>query len=127
MKEYMFIIRNVIDNFSKLSSIQQEEFLDKCRVYIENMKGEKKLIEAQPLIREGKIISRENGEWKEVPFNETDEVQVGYYHILANDLEEAVKIAKANPEFEYGATARIEVRPIKVKEVSTGYVYPKKD
>jgi hypothetical protein len=42
-------------------------------------------------------------------------------------MDEAIAISKANPEFEYGKSARIEVRPVKVKEESTGYVYPKKD
>ena len=60
-------------------------------------------------------------------FNEAREVIVGYYHILAKDLEDAIAVAKDNPEFKYGMTARIEVRPIKIKEKSTGYVYPKKD
>jgi hypothetical protein len=124
MKEFMLIIRNENDNFTKLSPVQQEQFLEKCQVYINKLKQENKLIEAQPLVREGTIISRHEGEWKEIPFNESKEVQVGYYHILAKDLEDAIKIAKANPEFEYGKSARIEVRPIKTKEVSTGFVYP---
>jgi len=58
--------------------------------------------------------------------NESKEVQVGYYHILAKDMNEAIKIAKDNPEFEFGTTARIEVRPIKVKEESINYIYPNK-
>src|SRR5512136_2919630 len=77
------------------------------------------------VLREGKIISLSKGGWKDGPFNETKEVIVGYYHILADDLDDAVAIAKGNPEFEYGTTARIEVRPIKTKEESTGFVYPK--
>ena len=85
------------------------------------------MIGAQPLVREGKIISHINGVWIAQPFNDTKEVIVGYYYILAKDMDEAVAISKANPEFEYGTSARIEVRPIKVKEESTGYVYPKKD
>jgi hypothetical protein len=76
-------------------------------------------------VREGKIISGKKESWNDVPFNETKEVQVGYYHILAGDMNEAVSIAKENPEFEYSSTARIEVRPIKTKEVTTNYVYPK--
>ncbi len=51
---------------------------------------------------------------------------LGYYHILAENMSEAVEIAKGNPEFAYGTTARIEVRPIKTKEESTNYVYPGK-
>ena len=77
------------------------------------------------VLREGKIISCSKGGWKDGPFNETKEVIVGYYHILAEDLNDAIAIAKGNPEFEYGTTARIEVRPIKTKEESTGFVYPK--
>jgi hypothetical protein len=94
--------------------------------YIGNLTKEGKLKAAQPLVREGKIISRSKGAWKDVSFNENKEVIVGYYHILANDLNEAISIAKGNPEFEYGTTARIEVRPIKMKEESTNYVYPTK-
>jgi hypothetical protein len=47
------------------------------------------------------------------------------YHILAKDLNEAVAIAERNPEFEYGTTARVEFRPIKMMEESTGYAYPR--
>ena len=95
------------------------------RTYIGNLTKDAKLKSAQPLVREGKIISGSKGAWKEGPFNETKEVIVGYYHILAEDLDDAIAIAKGNPEFEYGTTARIEVRPIKTKEESTGFVYPK--
>ena len=91
----------------------------------EDMKKEGKLISAQPLVREGKMVSCAHGVWKEVPFNEWKEVIVGYYHITAKDVNEAIAIAKGNPEFEYGSTARIEVRPVKMKEESTEYVYPK--
>jgi len=60
------------------------------------------------------------------PFADGKEVIVGYYHILANDLDDAIAIAKGNPEFAYTTTARVEVRPVKMKELTTGYVYPDK-
>lgn len=124
MKEFMLLILNEIDHQKNWPEEQHREFIDKCEVYINNLKKEGKLKSAQPLIREGKIIYRANKEWKEKPFNERNEIQVGYYHILAKDMNEAIAIAKMNPEFEYGTTARIEVRPIKVKEEATGFVYP---
>jgi hypothetical protein len=37
------------------------------------------------------------------------------------------RVKTRNPEFEYTKTARIEIRPIKMKEESTAYVYPKGD
>jgi len=125
MKEFMFLIRNTGAGKEALSPVEQKEFLEKCRVYIGKLKKEGKLLAAQPLVREGAIISGSAGSWKEKAFDRNQEVQVGYYHILAEDLNEAIAIAKENPEFEYGSTASIEVRPIKMKESSTGFVYPK--
>jgi hypothetical protein len=127
MKEYMLLIRNRINHQAGWSQDHLQSFLKSCEFYINNLIKDGKLISAQPLIREGKIISGTPGDFKEKPFNETDEVQVGYYHILADDINDAIEIAKQNPEFAFSTTARIEVRPIKTKEVTTGFVYPKKD
>jgi hypothetical protein len=124
MKEYMLLIRNAIDHQAAWSPEQHEESLGKCRDYIAQLTKEGRLVSAQPLVREGKMISRSREGWKAEPFHKTREIIVGYYHILANDLDDAMALAKRNPEFEYGTTARIEVRPVKMKEESTGYVYP---
>jgi len=125
MKEYMLRILNQADHQKTWSSEQHLEFVRKCEVYIENLKKEGKLLAAQPLARTGKILSGKKGAWKEAPLGNTGEVQVGYYHIRAKDLDEAIAIAKGNPEFDYGDTARIEVRPIEIEEERTGFVYPK--
>ena len=125
MKEYMLLIRNEIDHQAEWSPEQQHQFLKKCEVYIANLTNEGKLKSAQPLVREGRMVFMSKGAWMEMPFNEAKEVIVGYYHIFAEDINDAIAIAKRNPEFEYGTTARIEVRPIKMKEESTGFVYPK--
>ncbi|MGC1402580.1 MAG: YciI family protein [Thermodesulfobacteriota bacterium] len=125
MKEFMLLIRNGIDHQATWSPEQHQQFLKKCEDYIGLLKKEGKLISAQPLVREGRLISGSKGAWKDRPFNETKEVIVGYYHVLAEDLNDAMAIAKGNPEFEYGTTARIEVRPIKMKEEDTDFVYPK--
>jgi hypothetical protein len=124
MKEFMFFIRKQTD--SKLSSPPEthRDFLKSCETYIGRLKREGKLISAQPIERAGKIISGKEGNWKEAGFNETTEAIGGYYHILANDLDEAIAIAKANPEFEFNQDTRIEVRPVKMKEETTGFTYP---
>jgi hypothetical protein len=125
MKEFMLLIRNENNQLAALSPEQHQEFLKKCMVYINELMKDGKLKSAQPLQREGKIIRRPKEGWKDGPFVETKEVIVGYYHILANDLDEAIAIAKRNPEFEYKMNASIEVRPIRMKEESTGFEYPK--
>lgn len=125
MKEYMLLIRNTGDSKAKFSPDQHKEFVTACQVYIEQLTKNGNLISAQPLIRDGKIISGTPGAFKEGPYSDANEVQVGYYHILAKDMDEAIDIAKGNPEFAYTATARIEVRPIKMKEEANSYIYPK--
>ncbi len=126
MKEFMLLIRNEANSKSGFSAEKDREFLDACKVYIEALQKEGKIISAQPLIREGKMVSGSGGSWHEGPFADGKEVIVGYYHILANDLDDAIAIAKGNPEFAYTTTARVEVRPVKMKELTTGYVYPDK-
>jgi hypothetical protein len=88
MKEFMLLIRNEIDHQALWSPEQQQQFLKKCEVYIGDLMKEGKLKSAQPLVREGTMISGSKGDWKEGPFNETKEVIVGYYHLLAEDLNE---------------------------------------
>jgi hypothetical protein len=125
MEEFMFLVRNKGDHHASQSPADQKQFLLDCERYIGRLKKEGKLIAAQPLVRQGAIVSKAGGAWMEDPVTAAGELQVGYYHILANDLNEAIAIAKDNPEFAYGTTARIEVRPIKTKEVTTGFTYPK--
>lgn len=125
MKEFMFLIRNTGNSKSEMSPEIHLEFVKKCEVYINKLKSEGKLLAAQPIEREGMFINGFVGNFREVPLNVKKPIWVGYYHILANDLDEAIAIAKQNPEFEYSKTASIEVRPVKTKEATTGFVYPK--
>ena len=122
MKEYMFYIRN---DGSKLSSEDEKKFLKQCEIYIEELKKQGKLISAQPLGKEGKIISRVDNVWKEESYNESEDTDAGYYHIRAVDLDDAIVLAKQNPEFMYRSSAKIEIHSIKTEEKTTGYVYPK--
>jgi hypothetical protein len=125
MKEFMLLIHNDANSKLTFTPEREKEFLNACRVYIDTLKKSGNLISAQPLVREGVMLSGSEGHWEKAPYRESKEVIVGYYHVMANDLDEAISIAKDNPEFEYTNTARIEVRPIKVKEEATAYVYPK--
>jgi hypothetical protein len=125
MKEFMLLIRNPENHLAHLSPDELKKFLKEVSVYISGLMERGKLKSAQPLTWGGSMISKQKGAWKDGPFNETKEVIVGYYHIIAENIEEAIAIAKGNPEFEYTQTARIEVRPVKMMEETTGFVYPK--
>ncbi|MBS1600764.1 MAG: hypothetical protein JST75_21270 [Bacteroidetes bacterium] len=125
MKEYMFYIRNAGDAKAALSPEQHLEFVKQCEVYINKLKSAGKLIAAQPIVREGVHISKTGKDWNVANVDPSKEVQVGYYHILANSMDDAIDIAKENPEFAFVPSATIEVRPIKMKEEKTNFVYPK--
>lgn len=124
-KEFMLYIRNAGDAKAALSADEHLKFIKQCEVYIGKLKAGNKLIAAQPIIREGFVISKGNSAWTKTPIDPNKEVQVGYYHITANDIDEAIEIAKQNPEFAFVPSATIEVRPIKTKEAETKFVYPK--
>jgi hypothetical protein len=124
MQEFMLLIRNDIDHQADWSPEKHGQFLRDCEVYIHGLKERGRLIAAQPLVLQGTIISRSNGEWNVRPMRSKGEVQVGYYHVLAENIEEAIELVKGNTEFDYGAHARVEVRPVKKDEPETGFVYP---
>ena len=120
----MLYIRNAGDAKALLTAEEHLAFIKKCEVYIGRLKAEGKLIAAQPIVRQGFIVSKKANDWTTVPVDPTKEVQVGYYHIRADNIEEAMAMAKDNPEFEYVPSASIEVRPIKTKEDRTNFIYP---
>ena len=122
----MLLIRNEGDGKAALSPEEQQQFLKACQVYIEGLTKNGNLISAQPLVREGVMVSGTAGTFNSGPYNETREIIVGYYHILAKDLDEAVGIAQRNPEFAFVKGAKIEVRPVKTMEQLTNFTYPTK-
>lgn len=121
----MLYIRNNGDAKKALSPDEHLAFIKQCEVYIGELKANDNLIAAQPMVREGASISKNGDDWDVVAVDPAREVQVGYYHLKADSLEEAIAIAKRNPEFAFVPGASIEVRPIKMKEEQTGFVYPK--
>jgi hypothetical protein len=124
-KEFMLYIRNAGDAKAALSPEKHLEFVKKCEVYIGKLKEQGKLIAAQPIVREGFVLTKKGKDWAKDSIDPNREVQVGYYHIMAENLEDAISVAKENPEFEFVPSASIEVRPIKMKEEKTNFVYPK--
>ncbi len=122
----MLLIRNHADHQTSWSAEKHQKFLNACEVYIGDLKKNGNLLNAQPMVREGTMIAGTKDAWNEKHYQKGKEIIVVYYHVLAKDLEEAVAIAKRNPEFDFSTTARVEVRPIKMKEETTGFVYPKK-
>lgn len=120
----MFYVRNIGDAKAAMAPDAHLSFVKKCEVYIGKLKSQKMLMAAQPIMREGVVLAKSGDMWTKTGLDTTKNVQVGYYHIRADSLEEAIEIAKANPEFEYIPSASIEIHQIKTKEEQTDFVYP---
>jgi hypothetical protein len=65
MKEFMLLIRNEIDHQVAWLPEKLQQFLKKCEDYIGRLTKEGRLISAQTLVREGKMLFRAGGVWKE--------------------------------------------------------------
>ena len=64
MKEFMLIIRNTGDKMESMSPEKQKVFLEKVKAYIGKLEVKGILKGAQPLERQGKIISGTKGAFK---------------------------------------------------------------
>ena len=115
MQEFLLFIRTEGDYCAAMPPEQYQQHIQKVGKYIERLTKEGKLIGAQPLQLNGLTLHGNKGVVKDGPFVESKEVIIGYYHILARDLDEANQIARANPVFE-DTEASIDIRPIKQEE-----------
>jgi hypothetical protein len=112
MKDFLLLIRTEGDVWTSLSPKQLQEHIEHGTAYIGDLIKEGKLKSAAPLDKGSRIVTANDGIMKDGPFNETKEVIAGYFHIVANDFQEAVDIAKANPIFRDIPT-KIEVHMMK--------------
>lgn len=111
-KEFMYFVYSDSNRVATLPPNQQQLHIEKIGAYIKNLAETEKLKSAQPLETEGVIIGNKDGIFSENKLDENTKVIVGYYHILAKDIKEAIAIAKADPRFEEDGW-EIVIRPIK--------------
>jgi len=124
MPDYMLRVLNRGDHQKDWPKERHTEFVRKCELYIGALQKADQLQSAQPLAKQGAVVSGTPGQWRVEPLEVKQEIQTGYYRVRANNLEEAIELAKGNPEFQFSTTARVEVRPFKAEEKDTGFVYP---
>ena len=107
----MLIVKTEGSVWRDLSLEQLQRHLEHNTAYIGNLKSQGKLKTVNPVDKGSRIVTENSGVMKDAPFNETNEVIAGYFIFTANDLPEAVGIAKANPIFKVIKT-KIEVHPV---------------
>ena len=111
MKDFLLILKTEGSVWTDLSPEQLQKHMEHGNAYIGNLMKTGKLKNANPVDKGSRIVTENNGVMKDGPFNETKEVIAGYFLIAAEDINEAVEIAKANPIFKDIPT-KIEVHPM---------------
>jgi hypothetical protein len=85
--------------------------MNKMMEWFEGLNKRGKIKGAQPLGRQGRVISGTDGQFVvDGPFTETKEAVGGYLVLQADSLNDAVEIAQSVPTLRYGIS--VEVRPI---------------
>ncbi|MEP1095372.1 MAG: YciI family protein [Cyclobacteriaceae bacterium] len=111
MNEYMLFIKAKGNPVSHLPGEQQRAHIEKVGNFIGGLATQGKMKSAQPLEANGTTLSFDDGNFVDEKYDESQEGILGYYHLLADDLNEAIEIAKSDPRFEDGDW-KIEVRPV---------------
>ena len=85
--------------------------MDQVKAWFDRLTESGKLKAAQPLMREGAIVSGKTGRVvADGPFAESKEAIGGYVLVQVNSLNEAIAIAKSCPTLRFGM--EVEVRPV---------------
>jgi hypothetical protein len=111
MKDYLLILKTEGSVWTDLSPERLQKHLEHGGAYIGDLIKKGILKNANPIDKGSRLITESNGVIKDGPFNESKEVVAGYFHIVAENIDEAVKIAKDNPIFNDLPT-KIEVHPM---------------
>lgn len=111
MNEYMLFIKAKGNPVAHLPAEQQKAHIEKVGNFIGGLAEQGKMKSAQPLEAAGVTLSFSDGDFVDETYDGSQEGILGYYHLLAGDLNEAIDIAKADPRFEDGEW-KIEVRPV---------------
>jgi hypothetical protein len=108
--EYMLLFRG--PHWDRgLSQQELQAAMDKVMAWFEGLNQRGKIKAAQPLGAQGRIISGTNGQLVvDGHFAESKEAVGGYLMLQADNLNEAVEIARSMPTLKYGIS--VEVRPI---------------
>jgi hypothetical protein len=109
--QYMFLVRGAACDAGSLSPEQMQTQMREVYAWIDGLTKKGVMTAAQPLTREGKILSGKNGSViSDGIAAESKEAVGGFFIVNASTMAEAVSIARTSPAFNHGA--RLEVRQI---------------
>jgi len=106
MKDYLLIFRNKLD-FANASPEQLQNSLTKWQKWLGELGKEKRLSGGQRLIPGGRVLTNAKKEAIDGPYSEGKEVIGGFQMVKAQNLEDAVDVARGCPIFEFGGSVEI--------------------
>lgn len=95
---------------SHLSPEAQQAHMQKWFAWVEKLSQEKKYVAGEALLPGGKTIRGSKKSVTDGPYAEGKEIVGGFFVVEAKDLNEAVEMAKACPDYELGGI--VEVREV---------------
>ena len=108
--EYLLLFRGK-EWWNGLSAEELRTTMEQIKGWFDQLEASGKLKAAQPLAREGAVVSGRNGTIvADGPFAESKEVIGGYLLLQVDSLNEAIAIACSCPTLKFDMQA--EVRPI---------------
>lgn len=108
--DYLLLFRGT-DWDKGLSPEEIQAVMNQLMAWFEGLHRQGKIKAGQPLGEEGRTVSGAKGRTvADGPFAESREAVGGYLILQADDLEDAVAIARTYPCLEYGGS--VEVRPV---------------
>ena len=112
MSQFILLIRGGSDLSENLSPEQIQAAIERYTTWARKLRADGKLVNAEKLKdNEGFLLSTKNGQViVDGPFAETKETIGGFFIISAENLDEAIEIAKESPGMTQGGM--LELREI---------------
>jgi hypothetical protein len=106
MEKFMFIFHGGMSD--NPSPDQMQANMGKWMAWIDKLAKQDQYVAGEPLLPGGKLLSGAGGKnVTDGPYTEGKEVVGGFFIVNANDINEAVGIAKECPDFELGGTVQV--------------------
>jgi hypothetical protein len=108
--EYLLLFRGK-EWWNGLSPEELRTTMEQVKGWFDRLEASGKLKAAQPLAREGALVSGRSGTIiADGPFAESKEVIGGYVLLQMSSSDEAIAVAQSCPTLKYGM--QVEVRPV---------------
>lgn len=106
MEKFMLIFHG--GQADHLSPDEMQAHMGKWLAWVQQLSQEGRYDSGEPLLPGGKLLSGTGGKVvTDGPYTEGKEVVGGYLIVNAKDMDEAVSIAKACPDFDLGGTVQV--------------------